>query len=105
MAGFRQCSGSNDRLDSAENATKMLLGGPMPLAPYLSEGSFDPPAIDAMSAAYRAACASLGLVDRTDPLNEIVARKVIEIAGTGELDPQRLTELVLLAFSEDKRIA
>jgi hypothetical protein len=77
----------------------------MPLTPYLAEGVFDPLAVSAMSAAYGAACASLGLVDRTDPLNEIVARKVIEIAGTGERDPQRLTDLVLLAFSADKRIA
>jgi hypothetical protein len=77
----------------------------MPLTPYLAEGVFDPQAVSAMSAAYGAACASLGLVDRTDPLNEIVARKVIEIAGTGERDPQRLTDLVLLAFSADKRIA
>jgi hypothetical protein len=77
----------------------------MPLTRYLTEGVFDPPAIDAMSAAYEGACLSLGLAERTDLLNEIVARKVIEIAGTGERDPQRLTDVVLLALSEDKRIA
>jgi hypothetical protein len=41
--------------------------------------------------------------DKNDPFNAIVARKVIEIGGTGERDPQRLTDLVLLALSEDKR--
>jgi hypothetical protein len=77
----------------------------MPLTPYLTEGVFDPAAIAAMRAAYEVACASLGLVDKTGPFNEIVARKVIEIAGTGERDPERLSDLVLVALSEDKRIA
>jgi hypothetical protein len=77
----------------------------MPLTPYLSEGVFDPPAIKAMTAAYEAACSSLGLVDKNDPITEIVARKVIEIASTGDLDPQRLCDLVLLSLSEDKRTA
>jgi hypothetical protein len=77
----------------------------MPLRPHLIEGVFDPPAIAAMTAAYEAACASLGLVDKGDPLNEIVARKVIEIASTGERDPRRLSDLALLTLSEDKRIA
>jgi hypothetical protein len=36
---------------------------------------------------------------------EIVARKVIEVAGTGERDPLRICGLALLALSEDKRTA
>jgi hypothetical protein len=43
------------------------------------------------------------LEDRADPITEIVARKVIEVASTGERDPQRICGLVLLALSEDKR--
>jgi hypothetical protein len=70
----------------------------MPLTRYLGEGVFDPPAVDAMSAAFEAACRSLGLVDRDDPFAEIVARKVIEVAGTGERDPERLCALALLAL-------
>jgi hypothetical protein len=45
------------------------------------------------------------LDDRFDPITEIVARKVIEVAGTGERNPQRICGLVLLALSEDKRTA
>jgi hypothetical protein len=72
----------------------------MPLTPFLREATFDPKAIEAMSAAFEAVCASLQLVNRSDPITEIVARKVIEVAGTGELDPERIRELVLLALKE-----
>jgi hypothetical protein len=62
----------------------------MPLTPYLVEGVFDPPTIEAMTAAFAAARVALKLAERDDPLTEIVARKIIEVAGTGERDPQRL---------------
>jgi hypothetical protein len=71
----------------------------VPLAPYLKGGVFEPQQIGAMTAAFEAVCRSLQLVDRTDPLIEIVARKVIEIARTGERDPDRLRALVLEEFS------
>jgi hypothetical protein len=35
------------------------------------------------------------LVERTDPCTEIIARKIIECAQTGERDPERLCELAL----------
>ena len=40
-------------------------------------------------------CAALGLADRSDPLTEIIAKKIIERAQTGELDAVRLCEDVL----------
>jgi hypothetical protein len=72
----------------------------MPLTPYLMEATFDPQAIEAMSAAFEAVRASLQLADRSDPMTEIVARKVIEVAGTGERDPVRIRDLVLLALNK-----
>jgi hypothetical protein len=72
----------------------------MPLTPYLKEAVFDPNAIKAMTAAFEAVCDSLKLLDRDDPITEIVARKVIEVGGTGERDPERIRELVLLALNE-----
>jgi hypothetical protein len=72
----------------------------MPLTPYLKEAVFEPKAIEAMTAAFEAVCDSLKLLDRDDPITEIVARKVIEVAGTGERDPERIRELVLLALNE-----
>ena len=56
-----------------------------------------------MTAAFNAACLSLHLSARDDPVTEIVALSVIEIAGTGERDPERIFDLVLLALNDDKR--
>jgi hypothetical protein len=72
----------------------------MPLTPYLKEATFDPQAIEAMSAAFEAVCESLQLANRSDPITEIVARQVIEVAGTGERDPVRIRDLVLLALNK-----
>jgi hypothetical protein len=72
------------------------------MARHPGEGVFDQSAIHAMAAAFEACCRALRLEERTDPITEIVARKVVEVAGTGERDPQRICGLVLLALSEDK---
>jgi hypothetical protein len=72
----------------------------MPLTPYLKGGVFEPEQIEAMTVAFRAVCRSLQLAERDDPFTEIVARKVIEIAGTGEREPERLHDLVLTALNE-----
>jgi hypothetical protein len=57
--------------------------------------AFDDHVVKAMTTAYEAALNDLGLIDRTDPLTEIIARKIIECAQAGERDPQRLCELAL----------
>jgi hypothetical protein len=78
----------------------------MPLTPYLKEAAFEPTAIKAMNAAFEAVCKSLQLVNRDDPISQIVARKIIDIATTGELDPQRMHDLVLIGLKEaDQRSA
>jgi hypothetical protein len=76
----------------------------MPLTRNLvKEVVFDPEAIEPMVAAFEAACRLLQLVDRDDLLTQIVARKVVEVAGTGDRDPERLRDLVLLALKESDR--
>ena len=72
----------------------------MPLTPFLKGGNFEPQAIEAMSAAFEGVCASLQLLNRTDPVTEIVARMVVEVAGTGERNPERIRDLVLLSLNE-----
>jgi hypothetical protein len=67
----------------------------MPIKRMLDSAAFDPAAVTALTNAYEAACASLRLIDRTDPLAEVVAKKIIEHARRGERDPIRLRELVL----------
>jgi hypothetical protein len=67
----------------------------MPIKRMLDSAAFDPAAITALTNAYEAACSALRLNDRTDPLAEVVAKKIIEHARRGERDPNRLREVVL----------
>jgi hypothetical protein len=46
-----------------------------------------PEEISRLVAAYEQALRGIGLVDRNDPLSEMVAKKVIKIAQTGVRDP------------------
>ena len=43
-------------------------------------------------------CRDFGLSGPTEPLAEFIALKVIEAAGTGERNPERLREHVLFAL-------
>jgi hypothetical protein len=52
----------------------------------LQRSAFGPEEIGFMAAAYEDALRVLGLSNRSDPITEIVANKVIEIAQTGERD-------------------
>jgi hypothetical protein len=70
----------------------------MPIHRLLRTTSFDPEAVAMIAGAYEDACRSLGLRERTDPLTEIVARTVIDIAQAGERNPIRLRERTLEAL-------
>ena len=48
-----------------------------------------------MGLAYEITLISLGLFDRDDIANDVVAHKIIELAKAGERDPERLSEGVL----------
>jgi hypothetical protein len=56
----------------------------------LQNSAFGPDEINFMTTAYEDALRALGLTDRADPMTEILARKIIEIAQTGERDPARI---------------
>jgi hypothetical protein len=77
----------------------------MPLTPYLNEGVFDPKAIDAMNTAFMAVCKSLNCPLGDNLATQIVARKIIEIAGAGEHDPQRMHDLALVALKESDQLS
>ena len=55
----------------------------MPIIPFLRGQAFDPELIEAMSTAFTNACETLGLIDRADPITELVARQIIEFAERG----------------------
>jgi hypothetical protein len=61
--------------------------------PFQAE-AFEPEAIAAMAAAYEDALLALG-IDRTDPLTNVVAAKIIELFKQGESDAGRLRDLSL----------
>jgi hypothetical protein len=56
----------------------------------IAKGSFGPEEIEAMTTAYEAALLDLGLVNRDDPITEIVATAIVGIASMGERDPTAL---------------
>jgi hypothetical protein len=60
--------------------------------------AFGPEEIARMTTAYEGALHVLGLADRADPLTEIVAKKIIEIAQTGERDPVRIRTKALASI-------
>jgi hypothetical protein len=61
----------------------------------LQNSAFAPEDIAALVAAYDECLRTLKLRDRSDPITEIVAKKIIEIAQTGIRDSAQLGRLAL----------
>ena len=70
----------------------------MPFRHLIQDATFDPAAIEIMSAAYEGVCKALNLVDRDDPLTVLVAKKIIELASRGERDPDLICREALKAL-------
>ena len=66
----------------------------MPISEFLDRLKFDPENKRGLRVAFEMTCAALRL-DKTDPIPETVARKIIELADAGVLDPDQLCELAL----------
>ncbi len=64
----------------------------MPINRLLQGGAYTPDQIALLNRAFDLALRSLSLVDRSDRLCEIVARKVIEISKDGASDPYEIAE-------------
>jgi hypothetical protein len=65
--------------------------------PQGSAPSFTADQIDAMNRAFRQACARTGLTGAT-PVIELVAVRILELAYSGELDPDKMAEKVVAEF-------
>ena len=65
----------------------------MPIKRLLDQSSFTPKQRQILELAFRRALRKLELVDRNDPICEIVARKVIEIDRGGTQDPREIARL------------
>jgi hypothetical protein len=73
----------------------------MPLRRFLEGSAFGPDDLKAMTAAFDATLAELGLTDQKDRLVESVARKIISLAKQGERDPERLRAGAVKFFKDD----
>jgi hypothetical protein len=72
------------------------------IVPFLKDGSFDPETVHAMGDAFDKARKLLH--DRGQPgvVQEIIAKRIIEIARTGERDPDKMCKQTLSAFGIDR---
>jgi hypothetical protein len=70
-------------------------GTEMPINRLLRAGDYKPQEVERLNRAFALALSLLGLLDRNDPICELVARKIIEIYGAGTHDPERLAKLTV----------
>jgi hypothetical protein len=68
----------------------------MPILHPLENLPLGPEEIRQMTAAYEQALDKLGLIDRSDPLTEIIAKKIVEVVQAGERNPARISRRALL---------
>ena len=67
----------------------------MPIYRLLQNSPLGPEEITMLTQAYEATLRKLGLVDRNDPITEIIARKVIELGQRGVRQPEQLVDLTI----------
>jgi hypothetical protein len=67
----------------------------MPITQYLDGHSFDHETRRIMGVALEMARAALPLADRTNPINEMLAERIIALAKEGLRDPNLLCEWAL----------
>ena len=66
----------------------------MPIDRLLAGSKLRPDEVARLNAAYTYALRRIGLVDRNDPITEMLARKIIEIGAT-ESDPQKISDIAV----------
>jgi len=73
-------------------------GTPMPIYRLLQRSTFGPEEIKCLTTAFEYTLTVLNLVDRDDPATELIARRIIEIAKLGVLDPKEICGMVVAEF-------
>lgn len=74
-----------------------IRGGPEEMAIYrlLQNSPMGPEEISRLETAYEQTLRAIGLKDRNDPITEMIAKKIIEIAQTGVRDPAQISTLAI----------
>jgi hypothetical protein len=67
----------------------------MPINRLFREGKIKPEDVERLNQAFSLTLSELGLVDRNDPICEIVASKIIEVDATGTHDPKEIAKLAV----------
>jgi hypothetical protein len=57
---------------------------------FFQDGAFDPDLTSAMGEAFERACKSLRDMGQPDIVKEIITKRIVEVAKTGERDPVQL---------------
>jgi hypothetical protein len=70
----------------------------MPIVRLLQGTTFDPEQVRELVEAYQGVLAELNLVDRPDPVTELIAKTIIDCAKAGEFDRQKLHDCALAAL-------
>jgi hypothetical protein len=73
------------------------LGG-MPIHRLLRNGQIKPQDLQRLDRAFTFTLKSLHLVDRDDPICEIIARKVFEIDAAGTHEPKEIAKMAVKEF-------
>ena len=73
----------------------------MPINRLLNGGNLGPEDVERLNRAYTYALRQLHLVDRDDPVADIVARKIIEVGASGISDAKEISKTAIkqLGFS------
>ena len=71
----------------------------MPIRQLLDSNVFNPEEVAMLRDVFEDTLRTLKLVDRSDPVTSLIAKKIIELASRGERDPARLRQATAQAFS------
>ena len=77
----------------------------MSITPFLRNQAFDPETVEVMAKAFVTTCDALGLTGRNDPMTELVAQKIIELAQRGLKHPLALHVAAMQEFESNENSA
>jgi hypothetical protein len=67
------------------------------------QGVFAPDEVAMLGNVFEDVLQTFGLVDRKDPMTEMVAKKVVELAKTGIRDPERLKAITIQTLTQQQQ--
>ena len=74
----------------------------MPINRLLHATAFKPEQVKDLVSVYEGVLAELNLVDRNDPLTELIAKTIVDCAKAGEFDRQKLQDCALAALTSKR---